>query len=112
MTGSDATGAAGIPPMGFTEQPTLVFKPKEEGGGLPSASTYSNMLYLPTMHDSHKAFKYNILFGVTCIWQCVVIKLASLEPVPVRLLNSYLLIYYAVGFSYPQAQGSMVHELW
>ena len=44
-----ATGASEIPPMGFDEQPSVAFKPKGEfeAGGLPSASTCANRLYLP-----------------------------------------------------------------
>lgn len=61
-----ATGAAEIPPMGFSEQPTVVFKSKHEVGNvLPSASTCVNRMYLP-VHDTYETFKCKFLLGITC----------------------------------------------
>ena len=42
-----ATGAAHVPPMGWSEQPCIEFKTSCD---LPSASTCSNRLYIPTTH--------------------------------------------------------------
>ena len=63
-----ATGASVIPPMGFAEHPSVVFKTVEEAGNdLPSASTCSNILYLPTAHwKNYELFKYKLAFAVTC----------------------------------------------
>ena len=61
------SGATEVPPMEFTEQPTVLLKSKEdEGGGLTSSCTCANELYLPTVHDKYKSFKYSIVFGITC----------------------------------------------
>lgn len=61
-----ATGAANIPPMGFVEQPSIVFK-EDSGKDLPTASTCSNTLYIPTVHyNDYDKFKYKFVLGVTC----------------------------------------------
>ena len=53
-----ATGASQIPPIGFTEQPTIKFQPSNEEVCLfPTASTCSNELLLPTAHET---------FSITC----------------------------------------------
>lgn len=57
-----ATGASQIPPIGFTEQPTIKFQPSNEEVCLfPTASTCSNELLLPTAHET---FKYYMLSGI------------------------------------------------
>ena len=59
-----STGASCVPPMGWSEQPKIEFK-KE--GDLPSASTCSNSLYLPTANwDNYDIFKYKFVFGINC----------------------------------------------
>ena len=60
-----ATGASEILPMGFDEQPSVAFKPKGEAGGLPSASTCANRLYLP-LYDAYDTFNDKVLFGFSC----------------------------------------------
>ncbi len=60
-----ATGAASVPPMGFSERPRIVFK-EDSASDLPTASTCSNTLYVPTVHhNSYDKFKYKFVFGVT-----------------------------------------------
>ena len=63
-----ATGANAVPPMGWSEHPSIVFKPVDDGGSdLPSASTCINALYLPTVHyNNYDKFKYKLLFAITC----------------------------------------------
>ena len=59
-----ATGAAHVPPMGWSEQPRIEFKKEYD---LPSASTCSNCLYIPTTNaDNYDAFKYKFAFAVNC----------------------------------------------
>ncbi len=59
------TGASEVPPMGFTECPSIAFK--ESGCDLPSASTCSNVLYMPTIHwNNYDMFKYKFVFAITC----------------------------------------------
>lgn len=60
-----ATGAAEIPPIGFTEQPTVNFQPRDgEGCLFPRASTCTNVLFLPTSHETFETFKYYMLSGI------------------------------------------------
>ena len=64
-----ATGAAGIPPLGFEQQPSIAFKAVHDGllSDLPTASTCSNTLYMPTVnHNNCIKFKYNFVFAVSC----------------------------------------------
>ena len=62
------TGAAHIPPMGWSEQPSIAFKTTlDTGSDLPSASTCVNRLFLPTTHwDNYDVFKYKFVFAVNC----------------------------------------------
>ena len=59
-----ATGAAHVPPMGWSEHPYIEFKTSCD---LPSASTCSNRLYIPTTHwEDYDTFKYKFVFAVNC----------------------------------------------
>ena len=59
------TGACNVPPMGFEEQPSIQFKKDE--GDLPTASTCTNTLYIPTVHiNDYEAFKYKFVVALTC----------------------------------------------
>ena len=59
-----ATGASQVPPTGWLEQPHIEFKNDSD---LPSASTYSNCLYIPTTHaNNYDSFKYKFVFAVNC----------------------------------------------
>ena len=62
------TGAAQIPPMGFAARPFIVFKDAAYStSDLPSASTCSNTLYIPTVHyNDYETFRYKFVFAVTC----------------------------------------------
>lgn len=59
-----ATGASQVPSMGWSEQPRIEFN---KDGDLPSSSTRSNCLYIPTANaDNYNAFKYKFVFAVNC----------------------------------------------
>ena len=59
-----STGASSIPPLGWSEQPRIEFKTECD---LPSASTCSNCLYIPTANwDNYDIFKYKFAFGINC----------------------------------------------
>ena len=59
-----ATGADEVPPMGFSDEPTIVF---ESGNDLPTASTCTNTLYIPTMHNTnYEMFIYKFVFAIVC----------------------------------------------
>ena len=59
------TGAAGFPPLGFEQQPSIAFKAVHDEllSDLPTAST----LYMPTVnHNDCIKLKYNFVFAVSC----------------------------------------------
>ena len=59
-----STGAFNVPPMGFEEQPSISFK--KAGGDLPTASTCTNTLYIPTVHaNNYETCKYKFVLALT-----------------------------------------------
>ncbi len=62
------TGAAGVPPLGFEEEPSIVFNAEDEAkSDLPTSSTCTNTLFIPTTnHNDCEKFKYKFAQGITC----------------------------------------------
>ncbi len=47
------TGAAGVPPLGFEEEPSIVFNAEDEAkSDLPTSSTCTNTLFIPTTNHN------------------------------------------------------------
>ena len=56
------SAASSIPHMDWTKQPCLEFI--HDGSVLPTSSTCSLILRLPTVHSTYKNFKESMLLGV------------------------------------------------
>ena len=58
------TGADRIPPLGFDRIPSLTFLDNNPSSMLPTASTCSIELRLPTCHKTYEGFKEAITLGL------------------------------------------------
>ena len=58
------TGADRIPPLGFDRIPSLTFLDNNPSCMLPTASTCSIELRLPTCHKTYEGFKEAITLGL------------------------------------------------
>lgn len=57
------SGSSQIPPVGFVEEPSLVFL-YSESSTLPTSSTCDVTLRLPTTHKEYGRFKQYMLLGI------------------------------------------------
>ncbi len=70
------TGAAGVPPLGFEEEPSIVFNAEDEAkSDLPTSSTCTNTLFIPTTNHNdckkHRARSGSLqLVNYVCTCEC------------------------------------------
>lgn len=58
-----ATGATHVPPLGFPQQPQILFI-HDNDSIFPRANTCSLELSIPTVHKNYDDFKRNMNFGI------------------------------------------------